>query len=246
MPELSKLTEGLDYFARLSMPLRLVVWLILTSAAFLITTRLNYPDHPPLAVRIGVIVAGSLVLLTVLLQSRPTEWYRRMPKKEPVICKSILYLSFGAKMSTEKKSLIREYQNARIKSHEFALSELQMQDCAVSEWEFDRIVLYLYEELKLKPDFKVRIEHVVTEKELLNAGNWKSSLSPLHYAVRSVAALGSNDRPLVAFSREQLSAVKEIYRRLNTPWSRLCRFREWDFRGKQIFENCNRLLNGHF
>jgi hypothetical protein len=147
-------------------------------------------------------------------------------------------------MNPGKKNLIRDYQDNRIKSGEFSLSPDQMLKCAGSEWEFDRILLYLFEQIKDRSDIPSRLEHIAAEKERLDAANWKSSLTPLHYAVRSVAKAVPKDKVAKIFrSGEHLAVVREIRDGLNTPWARVARFLKLrDYRGKGIYENCNHIL----
>jgi hypothetical protein len=174
---------------------------------------------------------------------RTTEWYRHMPTSDPVICRSIAYLSQGEKLNKNKKQLIRHYQDNFIKTGEFSLSQDQMLKCAGSEWEFDRILLYLFEEMKNTAQIPARLEHIAAEKESLDAANWKGSLAPLHYAVRSVAkAISKNKAPKVYCSSEHLEVVREVRDRLDTPWAHLARFLKQEYRGKRIYENCDYIL----
>jgi hypothetical protein len=67
MPETFKPADALDFLGRLSLPLRIAIWLIVTAVALVLTFYLNYPEKPPLPIRICLIVAGSLILLLIVL-----------------------------------------------------------------------------------------------------------------------------------------------------------------------------------
>lgn len=139
-------------------------------------------------------VALSVLWLATLIDYVPT-LPAKEPDEEPVVCRSIKYLALGGRMTPQKKLLIRRYQNDLIPNGKFHLSGQEMKECAASPWEFDRIVLYLFEQFSSKPHACERTKHLCDEKELLDRDNWRHSLAPLHYSVRSVRTALEEAKP---------------------------------------------------
>jgi hypothetical protein len=65
-------------------------------------------------------------------------------------------------------------------------TEEQLNDCATSLWEFDRIYFYLVQENLAEPEVKQMFHCLEQEFEKLRAVDGGTSLVPLHYSIRAL------------------------------------------------------------
>jgi len=134
------------------------------------------------------------------------------PLPPPVIVESREFSSMTT-LEEKKVKLIRPFE-ARIASNTLKLSDDQAKACYASPWEFDRIVLYLQQEISESPNFKVRLEQVWQEFELIRASGGKRSLVNLHYAVRSILRYQERQAMLPAEKEKGIEIFREIYKYL--------------------------------
>jgi len=109
----------------------------------------------------------------------------------------------------QKDFIIHPMEN-RIASGAIHLTDYQLTQCAMSPWDFDRVVLYLHEQYSSTPDFATRMHHVHQELEKVRAANDARSLIPLHYAVRSALKFIENRFHLSQEIKASLNDFKEI------------------------------------
>lgn len=114
----------------------------------------------------------------------------------------------------DKKKLIQQIE-VGLSHGTVRLTTLQMEQCAGSDWELDRIGLYLFEEYTAQPNPTTRLLHVQHEFDLLQASTTARSPLPLLYAVRSLLKMAHQQtalRPLIREHVEVLSAIKQYLR----------------------------------
>jgi hypothetical protein len=112
----------------------------------------------------------------------------------------------------EKKNLIRPVGQG-FASGTISLTRPQMEVCAGSDWEFDRIALYLFREANLGSDLDARLRSIEQEWDEVTAKDFKGSLVPLHYYIRSFLRL-IEKKPVLA--GEARTRVDWFRRMLNT------------------------------
>jgi hypothetical protein len=94
-----------------------------------------------------------------------------------------------AKMTTfdAKKTIMIHPVEWEIKQKKFRIdSKEQLNNCATSLWEFDRIYFYLVQENLDEPDVKQMFDCLEQEFEKLRAVDGGTSLVPLHYSIRAL------------------------------------------------------------
>lgn len=116
-----------------------------------------------------------------------------------------------ARFSTlaEKKTAIQPIEVA-LSHGSVTLTTRQMEYCAMSDWELDRIGLYLFEEYTAQPQHAVRVMHVRHEYERLRTATFPRSSLPLLYATRSLLTLLKQQRQLAVTLQEQADLFQEI------------------------------------
>ncbi|MDP9315649.1 MAG: hypothetical protein M3R24_33105 [Chloroflexota bacterium] len=116
-----------------------------------------------------------------------------------------------ARFSTlaEKKTAIQPIEVA-LSHGSVSLTNRQMEYCAASEWELDRIGLYLFEEYTAQPHHAVRMLHVRHEYERLRVATFPRSSLPLLYATRSLVTLLKQQRQLAFDLHEHADLFHEI------------------------------------
>jgi hypothetical protein len=138
--------------------------------------------------RIIVIVIAALSFIVIVgyyLRDglTPTTAKEQEPIISRIFDESKTFLNLST-FSQKKEFLIHPFQ-ARIESGTLVLTEEQQRGCAASPWDFDRVVLYLFEEHSKSTKFNERFQHVIQEWEKLRASEGRRSLIPLHYAIRT-------------------------------------------------------------
>jgi len=98
-----------------------------------------------------------------------------------------------AKMSTfdEKKTIMihpveRQIQQARGSKERLKVTDEQLERCAASLWEFDRIYFYLVQENLAGPNVVQLFKCLEQEFEKIRALDGGTSLIPLHYSLRAL------------------------------------------------------------
>lgn len=116
-----------------------------------------------------------------------------------------------ARFSTlaEKKTAIQPIEVA-LSHGSVTLTNDQIEYCGASEWELDRIGLYLFEEYTAQPHHAVRVLHVRHEYERLRAATYPRSSLPLLYATRSLVTLLKQQRQLAIDLHEHADLFQEI------------------------------------
>jgi hypothetical protein len=110
----------------------------------------------------------------------------------------------------DKKDFVIHPMENRIATGAIHLTDYQLAQCAMSPWDFDRVVLYLHEQYSSGPDFATRMHHIHQEIEKVKATNDARSLIPLHYAVRSSLKFIENRFHLSQEIKASLNDFKEI------------------------------------
>lgn len=115
------------------------------------------------------------------------------------------------------KSATIEQQKRAIQQIEVALSHgslmlssYQMEQCAGSDYELDRIGLYMFEEYTAQPNQAARVLHVLHEWDRLKSATVSRSVLPLTYAVRSLTSLARQQPVLPPRLRESAEVLHEI------------------------------------
>jgi hypothetical protein len=73
-----------------------------------------------------------------------------------------------------------------IRQGRFGLPPSEIERCATSQWDFDRIAYYLHQEHALSEDLCSLIDSIQQELEKLEAKSGDGSLMPLHYSIRAL------------------------------------------------------------
>jgi len=87
-----------------------------------------------------------------------------------------------------KKTIMIHPAEARMNDRKtrHKLSKNQLNECARSLWEFDRIYFYLVQERSASPDVDQLVDNLGQELEKLRAVEGGASLIPLHYVIRAL------------------------------------------------------------
>jgi len=129
--------------------------------------------------------------------------------------------TFDAKKTIMIHPVERQIQRARDRRKRLNVTEKQLNDCAVSLWEFDRIFFYLVQENLAEPNVVQLFQCLEQEFEKLRAVDGGTSLIPLHYSLRalkkafrksSVRELCAGSAPKVRLLIERLEKFIEKYK----------------------------------
>ena len=149
---------------------------------------------------IAALITGVAGIIAALIGLRWREWSKASGRPvasgtEPPIFDAARQF---AKFTTleQKKKTIQPIEVA-LSHGTVALTINQMEACASSEWELDRIGLYLFEEYTAQPNHIARLMHVRHEYERVRAATYPRSSLPLVYALHSLLVL-ARQQPLLA------------------------------------------------
>ena len=247
MSEGSKIVdEGLQVLRGFPLPFRLAALVcLLVPAVIFLHAHYNWPHWPvhDLLWMNWLGLAFLIIALFILVSytPRPGMSIAELPETKPVFAESLKYFKEGPEQKGPRGDLLKGLQNAYETPgvrNSYELPPEQMQICATSAWDFDRIAFYLFERYKAKPAVEVRITHVRHEMRLLAT---RRCLAPLHYAVESVYPGLCENGPGPQFSEKDLEPFREILKELNN-WTTRLRRAFTAVRGQGIINNCRGLL----
>lgn len=166
--------------------------------------------------RIIVVVIASLSFLVIVgYYFRDTSSQtvgkpkRQAPNLPPVFIESKTFDKLST-FSQKKEILIHPYQE-KIENGTLELTKEQQNGCAASPWDFDRIVLYIYEEHSKKTKFYQRQQRITQEWEKLRASEGKRSLIPLHYSIRSTLRYLEKKEKITQEERSSLPSFRKMF-----------------------------------
>lgn len=107
-----------------------------------------------------------------------------VPYGSPVLDQSRVFIRLNS--FEEKKTTLIHPTERSIRQGKLKLSAHEIERCAASPWDFDRIVYYLHQEQWLPSDPGQLLDSVQQELEKLEAKKGEESLMPLHYSVRTL------------------------------------------------------------
>lgn len=97
-----------------------------------------------------------------------------------------------------------------ISSGSVRLSRGQIEQAAGSEWELDRIGLYVFEEYSAHTDHGARCLHLEHEFERVRLDPAPRSLLPLHYAIRSLLVLARQQASIPVCLQDRSDLIHTI------------------------------------
>lgn len=149
-------------------------------------------------------------------------WRRRERQRQRLLNTGHETPIFAAARAFAKSTTV-EQQRKAIQQIEVALSHgslllsgYQMEQCAGSDWELDRIGLYLYEEYTAQPNQAARALHVQHEWDRLKVAATPRSTLPLLYSVRSLERLVRQQPHISATLWESTETLYDIKQHLHT------------------------------
>lgn len=132
------------------------------------------------------------------------------PASSPPIFRAARHFR-AAGTSMEQQQAIQQIEVA-LSHGSLLLSSYQMEQCAGSEYELDRIGLYLFEAYTAQPHHAMRVLHLRHEWERLRGQPAARAALPLLYALRSVTRLAHPHAPLPPALHESAEVLHEIAR----------------------------------
>lgn len=136
------------------------------------------------------------------------------PCGAPVLSESLFFMSLGR--FWHKKDFVHR-REAEIESGDYGLRKHQLQACARSYWDFDRIVFYLTQEYASQRDAgpDLLIKQVRRELEKFEAREDRVSAMPLHYALRALLSALEGGTHTEAVLSDARSCAQEVLTLIN-------------------------------
>ncbi len=131
----------------------------------------------------------------------------------PPIFESARFFSTCTTLEDKKKAI--QQIEVGLSHGTVRLTNMQMEQCAGSDYELDRIGLYLFEEYTAQPNPVSRLLHVQHEFDLISAATTARSPLPLFYALRSLLKMLNQHDALRPLVREQIELLNAIKHRLS-------------------------------
>ncbi len=164
---------------------------------------------------IAALITGLAGIVAALIALRWREWNRTgdpsfTSGREPPIFDAAREFASSATLEQKKKTI--QPIEVGLSHGTATLSTTQMEACAGSDWELDRIGLYLFEEYTAQPNHTARLMHVRHEYERMRATIYPRSSLALFYALRSLLVLVKHQPELVASVGESTELLCDIAR----------------------------------
>ncbi len=144
---------------------------------------------------IAALITGFAGIVAALIGLRWRAWNRTAERsftsgREPPIFDAARQFAEFTTLEQKKKTI--QPIEVALSQGTAALTTNQMEACACSDWELDRIGLYLFEEYTAQPNHAARLMHVRHEYERLRAALYPHSSLALFYALRSLLVLAKH------------------------------------------------------